>query len=375
LVDAPPLESCAFVFFVRTSTNDAHDIRDTILKKWSVAGMNIRCSNVPVVIANPSIEGNIKGALMSAFKEACAAANTRCQMLVCIVDGTKRLYEQIKKITLCEAGVMSQCMLQKNVRSARDIKDQYIANVALKANIKLGGSTNTVDSFPSHEHPDTMFMGIDVTHPAPGSAAPSIAAVVASYDKAATKYNTYIRAQTHRVEIIEEMHQLTFLALQDFNKRTGKYPSRIVVYRDGVASGQFDQVRDAEVKSIKKALETAKIQVKLTVIVVQKRHHIRLFPTSDRDTDRSGNCQPGSVIDTRIMHPTEFNFYLQSHAGIQGMSRPTLYHVIHDESNMTSDQVQKMTYDLSFLSERATRSISVAAPSYRAHLAAFCIIC
>jgi eukaryotic translation initiation factor 2C len=214
-------------------------------------------------------------------------------------------------------------------------------------------------------------MGVDVTHPAPGSAAPSIAAVVASFDKAASKYNTYIRAQTHRVEIVEEMNGMTKLALQDYKKKNNKYPTRIVMYRDGVASGQFDQVRQEEVQAIKKAAESLKANLKLTVIVVQKRHHVRLFPVDQAATDKSGNCIPGTVIDTSITHPVEYNFYMQSHAGIQGMSRPTLYHVIHDESNFKSDQVQKMTYDLCFLSERATRSISFAAPAYRAHLAAF----
>jgi eukaryotic translation initiation factor 2C len=216
-----------------------------------------------------------------------------------------------------------------------------------------------------------MFMGVDVTHPAPGSAAPSIAAVVASFDKAATKYNTYIRAQGHRVEIVEEMHGVTKLALQDYWKKNNKYPTRIVMYRDGVASGQFKEVREKEVHAIKKASESLKANLKLTVIIVQKRHHVRLFPTDQGATDRSGNCVPGTVIDTAITHPVEYNFYMQSHSGIQGMSRPTLYHVIHDESNFKSDQVQKMTYDLCFLAERATRSISFVAPAYRAHLAAF----
>jgi eukaryotic translation initiation factor 2C len=371
LVDAPPLVSCAFIFFVRVESAEAHAIRDTVLKKWSIAGMNIKNFNVPVIVANPNVAGNIKGALMNGFKQATSALKQRCQMLICVVDGDKRLYEQIKTICLCEAGVMSQCMLQKHVGRAEAIKDQYIANVALKANIKLGGTTNTIDTLPSKQYPDTMFIGIDVTHPAPGSAAPSIAAIVSSYDKEATKYNTYVRAQGHRVEIIQDMGAVATQALYDYKKKAGKFPTRVIVYRDGVASGQFEQVREYEVKAIKKAAENLKTKIQLSVIVVQKRHHVRLFPTNERETDRSGNCVPGTTIDRGITHPIEFNFYLQSHSGIQGTSRPTLYHVIHDDSKMSSDQVQKLSYDLCFLSERATRSISFPSPAYRAHLAAF----
>jgi eukaryotic translation initiation factor 2C len=119
------------------------------------------------------------------------------------------------------------------------------------------------------------------------------------------------------------------------------------------------------------ALNTKNLKAKLTFLVIQKRHHLRLFPKDAGPKDRSDNCMPGTVVDTEIMHPTDFNFILQSHAGIQGMSRGTLYNVIHDDSNFTSDDMQSLCYNLCFLAERATRTISVVAPSYRAHIAAF----
>ncbi len=36
----------------------------------------------------------------------------------------------------------------------------------------------------------------------------------------------------------------------------------------------------------------------ITFVVVQKRHHTRLFPGDDRNKDRSGNVLPGTVIDS-----------------------------------------------------------------------------
>lgn len=44
---------------------------------------------------------------------------------------------------------------------------------------------------------------------------------------------------------------------------------------------------------------------------------------------RSGNIPPGTTVDTGITHPTEFDFYLCSHAGIQGTSRPSHYHIVN----------------------------------------------
>jgi eukaryotic translation initiation factor 2C len=56
------------------------------------------------------------------------------------------------------------------------------------------------------------------------------------------------------------------------------------------------------------------------------------FPTSDFNANRSGNCPAGMVIDTKVVSPVEFNYYLFGHAGLLGMSRPTHYNVLFDEN-------------------------------------------
>jgi eukaryotic translation initiation factor 2C len=131
-VDAPELKSCAFVFFCKTDTANAITIRDRVLNVWSTAGMNIQCRDAPVLLCNPQIPGNVRGGLMAAFKEATELFKWRCQMIICIVDGSKPLYEQIKRICLCEAGLMSQCMVFKNVIKGNP---QYLSNVAMKVKI------------------------------------------------------------------------------------------------------------------------------------------------------------------------------------------------------------------------------------------------
>ncbi len=101
------------------------------MKKWAAVGMNIKNFEAPIVIANPNKPGNVKAAMIQAFTESNTKFKTRCQLLVCIIDKQdKGLYENIKKLALCEAGLITQCMLSKNVLG--EIKDQYITNVALK---------------------------------------------------------------------------------------------------------------------------------------------------------------------------------------------------------------------------------------------------
>jgi eukaryotic translation initiation factor 2C len=59
------------------------------------------------------------------------------------------------------------------------------------------------------------------------------------------------------------------------------------------------------------------------------------FPTSDFDADRSGNCPAGTVIDTKVVSPVEFDYYLFGHAGLLGTSRPAHCNVLFDENEFT----------------------------------------
>lgn len=49
-----------------------------------------------------------------------------------------------------------------------------------------------------------------------------------------------------------------------------------------------------------------------------------MFPLNNKENK---NAPPGTVIDTDITHPLEFDFILQSHEGILGTSRPSHYSV------------------------------------------------
>ena len=56
---------------------------------------------------------------------------------------------------------------------------------------------------------------------------------------------------------------------------------------------------------------------------------------------------------------------------IQGTTKPTNYHLLWDDFNMTADDIIKMTYYLCHVYARCERSVSYPAPTYYAHLAAF----
>lgn len=58
-------------------------------------------------------------------------------------------------------------------------------------------------------------------------------------------------------------------------------------------------------------------------------------------------------------------------SSLQGTSRPSHYHVLWDDNCFTADEFQLLTYQLCHTYVRCTRSVSIPAPAYYAHLVAF----
>ena len=125
---------------------------------------------------------------------------------------------------------------------------------------------------------------------------------------------------------------------------------------------------------------------KFTVLVVAKRHHVRFFPRRPEEAgqgDKSGNVPAGTVVDSEITNPAEFDFYLQSHGGLLGTSRPAHYNVLLDENDfrcgglfleeisekliltvhLSPDGIQQLCFALCHVYARSTRSgTSLKAP-------------
>ncbi|KAF9123989.1 hypothetical protein BGW39_008545 [Mortierella sp. 14UC] len=337
----------------------------------SDTGMQVTNKSPPIGYVSP--HGNIEASLRQHWMAAGKQANAAPQLLLIVLPNTGvPLYAEIKRVTDTVLGVSSQCVQMAHARQA---KKQYCANVCLKMNVKLGGTNSAfgANMAPFLTDKPTIIFGADVNHPAPGDTIrPSIAAVVASVDSKSAKYATAIRTQEARLETIHDLEGMVVELLRAFYAATRKQPERILFYRDGVSEGQFAQVLRDEVGAIRAACRRLNVSYapKITFVVVQKRHHARFFPALRDQADRSGNCMPGTVVDTGIVHPFEFDFYLQSHAGLLGTSRPAHYNVLCDENRFTSDSLQELTYRLCYLYARCTRSVSMVPAAYYAHLVA-----
>lgn len=361
--------SWAVLVFGKAQLNEVKAFVTELCQTCTDTGVPFRQCQPPILMADRDVQASVQ----NAYKAAADASRSNPQFILCILPTDDAyLYGEIKRCTDTVIGLPSQCMLMKHIRRP---SKQYCANLALKINVKLGGVNSSLGRQLGFitERPTIVF-GADVTHPGIGEAdKPSVAAVVASMDIKMSRYAAAVRVQGSRKEIIEDLKGMSKSLIEQFRDSCKVLPHRILFYRDGVSEGQFAQVLQFELSALKAACREIdpNYAPTITFILVQKRHHTRLFVANGQDGDRSGNIPAGTVVDTAICHPNQFDFFLCSHGGIQGTSRPTHYHVVYDDHQFKADELQTLSYQLCYTFARCTRSVSVVTPAYYAHLVAF----
>lgn len=306
---------------------------------------------------------------------ARAAKDQRKILLVILKDQNAWLYSRVKFYGDIKYGIHTVCCINDKFTKEQG-RPMLWANLALKFNIKGGGVNHKIsmDKLKPFDNA-TILVGIDVTHPSPTSSddAPSIAAVVASKNEHLTEWPASIRVQQRRQEIVSELKDMLLERFRLWEKCNGRLPNKVIVYRDGVSEGQYQAVLVNEKAAFDALFNglygSAEKHPDLTILIVGKRHHIRAYATTSRDADRKGNLLPGTIIDRGITHPTRHDFYLQSHAVLQGTGRAAHYDVIKDDVRFSADDLQTFTHNLSYMFNRATKSVSVVPPAYYADLA------
>jgi eukaryotic translation initiation factor 2C len=279
-------------------------------------------------------------------------------------------------------GILTQCLKWKNIERR---PSGYASNVALKVNVKIGGTNHRIagerTAVPTpaltwaFEKP-CMLVGIDVSHPEPGSQHESVAGVVASMDSSATEYAAQIMAQASREEMVTELQDAMVKLFTAFKNKNKRLPEHVIIFRDGVSDGQFNIVLERELPAIKNAIALSGVgdvdSIKIAIVICQKRHRTRLvYQTGDKTFV---NLCPGVVIDSvsrdSIASAVHNEFYLNSHVAIQGTNKACKYSLIHDEIGFTIPNLQMLAYRTCYLYSRCNRSVSYATPAYYAHHAA-----
>ncbi|KAF8803024.1 argonaute-like protein [Phlegmacium glaucopus] len=364
-----------------------------------VKGFLKACDGVGIKVDNPDPiykfedgQGLIHKHLLNAV-DACQKRFKGIATMIVVVlpNNGGDIYNAVKHFGDVKYGMPTQCLKASACMKANA---QYWNNVMLKVNVKLGGinvipdpssslagqalndpaNPTIVMGRPQSSSQSIPSSGADVMHPPPGVNRPSYTAIIGSVDSHTAKYVATSRAQTGKKELINDMKEMCMTILGEYKQHQVSVErkkfdlSRLIFYRDGVSESQFQQVLDHELPMIQAACEEFGVNPKITLIIVGKRHHIQFFPLPG-EGDRSGNCPAGTVVDRDVTHPTDHDFYLLSHAGILGTSRPAHYSVLYDVGHsFKADALQSLSYSLCHLYAPSTRSVSVPAPVYYADM-------
>ncbi|KAI4118568.1 MAG: hypothetical protein LQ345_001405 [Seirophora villosa] len=274
-------------------------------------------------------------------------------LLVILPDANAFVYSRIKFYAENKAGIHTVCSVGMSFREKNKNKPNYWANIAHKFNLKLGGINQSLarDRLGPLSDGKAMLVGMDVTHPSPGSVegAPSIAGVVASIDGHYGQWPASMRAQKSKQEMIAELHAMFKERLTLWEKHNrGALPERIIIYRDGVSEGQYRTLLHDELPQVRAACKEKYAggrSPQISIIVCGKRHHTRFYPTNEKDADmyNGGNPLSGTVVDRGVTMEKGWDFFLQAHSALQGTAKPTHYVIIHDENGMKADQMEAMS--------------------------------
>uniref|UniRef100_A0A803N6F1 Piwi domain-containing protein n=2 Tax=Chenopodium quinoa TaxID=63459 RepID=A0A803N6F1_CHEQI len=315
---------------------------------------------------------SVTSVLEQVQREAHETNESNLQLVLCVMAHKHTGHRNIKWVSETKIGVLTQCCL---FDMAKRGQDQYLANLGIKINAKLGGSTVELNDQPSlfDEAADhVMLIGADVNHPPPSdSSSKSVAFVVASMNwQAANKYISRISYQKNRLEEIKMFGSICLELIKCYENISRVKPNKLVTFRDGVSEGQFDMAFNKELLDLKDELRKIdNYHPTITLIVAQKRHLTRLFRAAQGDDEN--NIRLGTVVDTDIVHPSQFDFYLRSHYGSMGTSKPTYYHLLWDDHKFSPEKLQQFIYHLCFTFAKCSKPVSLVPPIYYANRLAF----
>ncbi|KAK0393705.1 hypothetical protein QR680_000362 [Steinernema hermaphroditum] len=354
-----------------------------------------------LVKSRDDIEHKVTHILDILYREYEAVIH-ECNVLILFVNSEKSdlHYGDLKATCELKYSVCSQVILQKtfekladprspaNPRTGAPLPSATARNIALKINAKLGGVTTAAlprqlewSTFTSQNEP-TLFIGIDVSFSrAEGEV--SLFAASGSTNLEATQYQTTITPispVTGYSEAALDLRVAVETSLKAFYKETQLYPAHIVFYRMGCSRSLMDETSKRELRCI---FGTIKDMAALapqglfdpTVTYIQiERNHQKRFKVDEQNLRMpqgyagswNNNVPAGTVVEKVVTSAKVFDFYLCSHHGALGTSRPTRYIVYYDDWCLTADQIQHASFCLCFLTSNCTRAVSIPAPTYYA---------
>jgi aubergine-like protein len=301
------------------------------------------------------------------FVKACREVHRDSQIVVIIVpNNNKERYDTIKKIFCCEMAIPSQVVISRTL-SKKPMLMSVCTKVGIQMAAKLGGVPWSVNVPPK----TLMVIGYDTYHDSTQKGL-SVGAFVSSTNPPLTKW--FSKTSFHHNDDEMSAHFASNMkdGLKVYHQVNGRWPERIIVFRDGVGDGQIPHVHAMEVNQVKTAiLDVAEEPLKLTFIIVSKRINTRFF--WKQGPGPLANPPPGTIVDTVVTRPERYEFFLVSQSVRQGTVAPTNFNVVEDTSGWRPQHHQQLAYKLTHLYYNWMGTVRVPAPCQYAHKLAYLV--
>nr|QID20004.1 aubergine [Drosophila buzzatii] len=307
------------------------------------------------------------------YSQAIDNAVARDPQIIMLVlkSNNEEKYSCIKKRACVDRPVPSQVVTLRTIapRPERVSGLMSIATkVVIQMNAKLMGAPWMIE-LPLR---DLMTVGFDVCHSSKNKNK-SYGALVATMDmKSSTRYFSSVTEHMKGQELSEQMSLKMTCALKAYREHHGSLPERILFFRDGVGDGQLYQVVNSEVKFLKEQLDKIYRSAgreegcRMAFVVVTKRINTRYFVNMR-------NPEPGTIVDDIITLPERYDFFLVSQAVHRGTVSPTSYNVIHDNTGLSADKIQMLSYKMTHMYYNCSATCRVPSVCQYAHKLAFLV--
>ena len=235
-------------------------------------------SSPPALLRGNAIGGDAEAIVQDAMRKTDSIFSARPELILFLVhqQSSPGLYKACKNVCECVFGIPSQFMVSEKAMSGRG-RAQYLSNVAMKINAKLGGHNwNVADPFFQGKR--VMILGADASHPSPAELRreippPSYGCLVGSLDPDCAFYSAVAVAQGATQELIAEdtMSAMFEELLRRYKSKNNSFPNTIIFLRDGISDNQVDAFLNTEVKALKDSRKRLGLSFSMTVVNCLKR--------------------------------------------------------------------------------------------------------
>ena len=284
------------------------------------------------------------------------------------------LYTKLKFYTQEQKGIVTQFIKTKSLRkNALSV----VSNIIIQMNTKIGGISCIANFNEEIKKENLMVVGVDSSGYEESGKLYQNISFCASLDQYFTNYVN--KKTTITIEDYDNTNlpiaNFMEIALSEYFKIHKKFPSGVIIYRQGISQGQKNYLK-TEIEQLHKIFNGDSdkkcykdIKIKYYYVLVNKKSSLKFFEEStynnkkNRNNDKGiyDNPDSGLLICDKLINSDKFEFYIQPQKVTQGTATPTCFQV--EYGNMNCPEIlPKLTFDLCFLYSNWRGPVRVPAP-------------